>query len=105
MPIFPPVMKQYMVDISLPEVFSQSFVSLIPSQRAMVNRLLQEGTIRAYSLALDRSKLWVVLVAESEEAADELLETFPIMDHCSYVLAELMFHDMVSNELPRISLN
>ena len=94
-----------MADISLPEEFTQKFVSLIPAQRAMVNRLLEEGTIRSYSLALDRSKLWVVLLAESEDQAEELLDSFPIMEYCSYHLSELMFHDMVSHELPRISLN
>ncbi|MEM7369173.1 MAG: hypothetical protein AAF587_11285 [Bacteroidota bacterium] len=94
-----------MADISLPGLFTQGFVSLIPSQRATVNRLLQEGTIRCYSLSMDRSNLWVVLLAESRDDAEELLATFPIMDHCTYVLKELMFHDMAAHELPRISLN
>lgn len=94
-----------MADISLPELFTQTFMSLIPSQRAMVNRLIQEGTIRCYSLSMDRSHLWVVFTAESRDDAEELLATFPIMEHCSYVLKELMFHDMVTHELPRISLN
>lgn len=94
-----------MADVSLPSIFTQGFMSLIPAQRAMINRLIQEGTIRCYSLAMDRSQLWVVLIAENRDEAEELLDSFPIMDHCSYTLHELMFHDMVTQELPRISLN
>jgi muconolactone delta-isomerase len=98
-------MHQYLAEIYLPDEFSPAFMALIPAQRAKINHLLKEGTIRSYSLDMGRSKVWVVLVIESEEAAEELLEDFPVMPYCDYRIFELMFHDMASNELPRISLN
>lgn len=98
-------MNQYMVEIALPEHFTQAFVRLIPEQRAQVNRLFEEGSIRAYSLSLDRAQLWAVVLAPSVADVEELLDTFPIMPYCAFDVHELLFHDMASQELPRISLN
>lgn len=97
--------NQYLAEIYLPEVFSGDFMALIPAQRAKINELLMEGTIRSYSLDMNRSKVWVVLIAETEAMARELLGEFPVMPYCSFDLFELMFHDMATHELPRISLN
>ncbi|RMG74179.1 MAG: hypothetical protein D6722_02785 [Bacteroidetes bacterium] len=94
-----------MAEIVLPEEMTQAFTNLIPDQRARINLLMQEGTIRSYSLALDRRMLWVVLIAATEWEVEGILESFPIMPHCEAHIHELMFHDMVTHELPRISLN
>ena len=75
------VMHLYMVEIGLPHYFSQEFMALIPEQRALVNELQSDGVIHSYSLSLDRSKLWVVMVAESPEEVDDILESFPIMPY------------------------
>lgn len=98
-------MNQYMVEIVLPEHFTQEFVQLIPEQRACINRLFDEGSISCYSLSLDRSLLWAVMVAPSTQEVESILDTFPIISYCSFDVHELMFHDMASQELPRISLN
>ena len=100
-----PRMNQYMVEIRLPRQFSQEFMRLIPAQRACVNKLFEEGSIRCYSLAMDRSLLWVVMVAGSPQDVEDVLETFPVMPYCTFDISELMFHDMASHELPRISMN
>ena len=98
-------MNQYMIEISLPEQVTQEFVRLIPDQRAQVNRLFEEGSIRCYSLSLDRAQLWAVMIAPSVQDIEEILDTFPIMPYCTFHVHELMFHDMATQELPRISLN
>ncbi|MEM9986761.1 MAG: muconolactone Delta-isomerase family protein [Bacteroidota bacterium] len=98
-------MNQYMVEIILPGEFTQDFAQLIPAQRARINELFGEGSIRSYSLAMDRSLLWVIFVAESTDEVEGFLDSFPIIDYCSHSTHELMFHDMATNELPRISLN
>jgi len=100
-----PRMNQYMVEISLPRQFSKEFVRLIPAQRACINQLFEEGSIRAYSLTMDRSMLWTVMVAGSVQDVEDVLETFPIMPYCHFQISELMFHDMATHELPRISMN
>lgn len=99
------MVHQYLVEIALPEVLTPDFANLIPSQRATVNRLLQNGDIRSYSLALDRSKLWVVMVGKTQDHVQELLNSFPIIDFCDTSICELLFHDMAIHELPRLSLN
>lgn len=99
------IYHQFMVDIDLPEVMTPEFRSLIPTQRVMVNELMNEGTILSYTLSLDRAKLWIVMVAESEEEVEEIISDFPIMDYSFAAIYELMFHETITRELPRISLN
>ena len=98
-------MNQYMVEIFLPHTLTQEFMSLIPAQRAIVNRLVHSGTIRSYSLSLNRSRLWVVLTAKETEEVHVILDEFPIMPYSEAEIHELMFHDVASHELPRLSLN
>ncbi len=97
--------NQYLVEIDLPGVLTPDFADLIPAQRATVNRLLQNGDIRSYALALDRSKLWVVMVGKTQDQVEKLLDSFPIIDFCETSIKELLFHDMAMHELPRMSMN
>lgn len=97
--------NQYLIELQLPGVLTPDFANLIPAQRATVNRLLQNGDIRSYSLALDRSKLWVVMIGKTADDVLALLDSFPIIDFCETSISELMFHDMATHELPRMSMN
>ncbi len=98
-------MNQYMIDIDLPEQLDSEFLALIPAQRAKINQLMTKGMISSYSLALDRSKLWVVLLSESEAEAWEVYETFPLADYMNPSLVELAFHNSRKVALPQLSLN
>ncbi|MEL6627524.1 MAG: hypothetical protein AAFQ83_12625 [Bacteroidota bacterium] len=98
-------MNQYMAEVYLPQVIPQDLVNLIPAQRAQVNKLFEKGHLRTYSLSNDRSRLWVVILAPTQAEAYDILDTMPIMPYCNAELYELMFHDMVPYELPRLSLN
>jgi hypothetical protein len=98
-------MNPYMVIIKLPSELTEEFVLLIPKQRAHIDRLMDEGKILQYSLAADRTCLWVTVVAESETKVRELLSTFPLIDHMSPAIMELAFHNSVSNELPKLIMN
>ncbi|MEL7338850.1 MAG: muconolactone Delta-isomerase family protein [Bacteroidota bacterium] len=98
-------MNQYMVEIDLPAMMTQQFMSLVPSQRALVNELMSEGRIDSYTLSLDRRRLWVIFIAETEAEVNETLDGFPIMPYCSAEVSELMFHNTMTRELPVISLN
>ena len=99
------MLNQYMVELQLPRVMTSEFTDLIPAQRARVNEMIHNGDIRAYSLSLDRSKLWVIMIAKDELHVSDLLSTFPVIDFCKYAVSELLFHDMATHELPRMSLN
>ncbi len=84
---------------------TEDFLSLIPRQRAHVNELLNEGRILSYTLAGDRSKLWVVIAADSETDVRELIETFPLARFIKPTIHELAFHHTSNIGLMNFSLN
>lgn len=98
-------MKTFMVEVGLPYSPPQEFFALIPAQRAMVIDLLMKRKFLSYTLAADRSKVWIVLVAETEQDARMLLEKQPMDRYFSYTFTELMFHDMAGAMFPTVSLN
>jgi len=97
-------MNQYLFDITLPEHLTEEFVSLIPLQRAHVDSLMVKGVVTSYGLAFDRSRVWVTLLAESEEGAHETLRGFPLYRFFGVKLYPMAFHAM-SLSLAKVSLN
>lgn len=98
-------MKTFMVEVKLPYEPNQEFFALIPAQRAMVIDLLTKRKFLSYTLAADRSKVWIVMVAPTETEARELLEQQPMDKYFSYTFTQLMFHDMAGAMFPAVSLN
>ena len=98
-------MKQFMVYVRLPDQLTEEFQSLIPKQRAMINSLMRKGIIISYTLSLDRSQLWVVMDAESEINVIEVLAEFPLIHFMKPEIHELMFHNSIYVNVPRVSLN
>lgn len=87
------MVKLFMVEFGLPAVFTEDFVRLIPRQRDFVNRLLAEGKIKSYSLAMDRSRVWVVFAATSEFEVMESIGQFPLVEYMTPNIVELAFHN------------
>ena len=98
-------MKQYLVYTALPSEFTEEFLSLIPEQRAMVNSLMRKGSILSYSLSADRSQLWIVMEAKSEISIIELLSEFPLIRFMKPEINELIFHNSIYVDIPKVSLN
>ncbi|HMV43585.1 MAG TPA: hypothetical protein PK079_16075 [Leptospiraceae bacterium] len=98
-------MNQYMIDITLPEYLSEEFVSMIPLQRSIVNRLMGRGVINSYSLSMDRGKIWTVVNAETEKDAERTVGSFPLVRFMRYEIHELAFNNNIAQILPRFSLN
>ena len=96
-------MEQYLVEMFLPE-FTEEFVELIPAQREYIDKCLSQGSIRSYSLAGDRSKLWIVFTAKSEMEMKRILNRFPVIRMVTYKSYPLMFHNSMELLLA-ISLN
>ncbi|MCC6551064.1 MAG: hypothetical protein IT279_13450 [Ignavibacteriaceae bacterium] len=94
-----------MVDIDLPENITEEFMTLIPQQREQVNRLMLEGKINSYTLSMDRTKLWIILSAKSDNDVFRLLATFPMRRFMDAKIVELAFHNTISTAFPQISLN
>ena len=97
-------MEQYLVEIFLPE-FTEEFFELVPAQREYIDKCMSNGFIRSYSLAADRSKLWVVFTTKSEAEMTKTLKRFPIINWINYKTYPLMFHNSMEMMMPSISLN
>ena len=82
-----------MVEFELPHVLTEEFVRLIPRQRDHINRLLAEGKVKSYSLAMDRSRLWMVFAAETEFDVMETITGFPLGGFMTPAIMELAFHN------------
>lgn len=98
-------MKQYIIDIQLPDVITEEFVAKIPSQRKVVDRLFLEGKIHLYSLAFDRSKLWIAMNAENEAEVWNILYTFPLIEYMNADIHELAFHNAGKSGMYELSMN
>lgn len=98
-------MKEFMIIVTLPEVFSPRFMSLISDQRLTVAELMQEGVILTYALAGDRSKLWITMAADSEAEVLQHISRFPLARYMKSEIIELMFQHSASFVLPEPSLN
>ena len=98
-------MAQYMVDITLPAEPNEEFLSLIPRQRAQVQKLLELGTVLGYSLSLDRTRLWIMLSAKHQREAMEILSSFPLFAWFDVSLYPLMFHNTSTVPLLKVSMN
>lgn len=98
-------MKHFMVDIGLPDTLTPEFVSLIPRQRARINELLHQGIVTNYALALDRSRLWTIMVAENEQEIMETLSTFPLVKFMQIDILELAFYEKGVPVIPEVLLN
>jgi hypothetical protein len=97
--------NQYMVEIGLPAFLSQAFVELIPQQREFINEMFDKGIITGYSLALDRSKVWVTFAATNAVEVEKVIKRFPVYHYIEYKVRELAFHESANTVIPAISLN
>jgi muconolactone delta-isomerase len=98
-------MAEFMVDIDLHDAHSDEFMRLIPSQRTVVNDLMFEGKITNYCVSMDRSKLWMVVVAKDEEEVMEFLAKFPLIKFMDCEIQPLLFSNSAQQTFSHISLN
>lgn len=100
-----PEMTEFMVDINLHDAHTDAFMQLIPRQRAVVNSLMYEGKIVQYAVSLDRSKLWMIVIARDEEQVLEYLSSFPLIHFMDCEIAPLLFTNSAQQTFSHISLN
>lgn len=96
---------QYMVDFTLPEILTEEFMSVIPYQRAAVNRLFLENRLVTYALSLEKSKLWAIFNAESEIEVMDMIADMPLTPYLSVDISILTFHNTTEPEMPFFSMN
>ncbi len=95
-----------MVEFDLPNPLTEEIVNLIPSNRLVTNKLLNKGKFQSYTLANDHSKLWIVVLAESELDVLNIISELPISDFLLPNIIPLAFHNTTSAwRMPAMSLN
>ena len=98
-------MNPYMIELKLPTDLTEEFVALIPEQRALVDRMMTKGIILSYSLAVDRSKLWIIITGDSEEDVLGKLYKLPLTKFMDAHIQRLSFHNAGTILLSNVSLN
>jgi hypothetical protein len=93
-----------MIDIELPDKIGYNFIQLIPEQRAYINKMMEKGIIKNYSLSYDRSRLWVVVEVNTLEEVKNVVRSFPIFSFIKFKIHNLLFHEANVN-IPQLWLN
>jgi muconolactone delta-isomerase len=96
---------QYMVDFTLPDSLTDDFISTIPQQRTIVNRLFSEGKLLNYALSLENSKLWAIFSANTESDLMDLISLLPLSRYMRVRVSELTFYNSVTPNQPSFSVN
>ena len=96
---------QFMVDFTLPETLSEEFMSLIPYQRAVINKFFKEGKMLNYALSLENSRLWAVFNANSELEVMEYLADLPLTAYMEVEISMLTSYNSTEPAMPHFSLN
>jgi hypothetical protein len=94
----------YMVEMTVPDYPTDDFFEIIPEHRSKVHELMLKDIIVSYSLAGDRSKLWVIIKAGSESELLMHIESLPLTKYLDYTYNELMFMEMMPMKMS-FSLN
>jgi muconolactone delta-isomerase len=84
---------QFMIEFKMPKNFTEEMSALIPEQRAIVDELLAENLILSYTLSFSKHKLWVVIDAETEADAFDIMAELPLTKYMKIDIHPLMFHD------------
>ena len=94
-----------MVEFELPNPFPEKLIVKIPSQRLLVNQMLEDGKLQSYALSMDRERLWCVVNADDELEVMRIIGEFPLIDYMRPMITELMFNNAIVMKVPAFSLN
>ncbi len=96
---------QYMVQFTLPEELDMDFLSMVPEQRMVINRLFEERKLLSYALTEDRQTLWASIQALDEVDVVQIIEMLPLTYRMEYRIFPLMFNEVSKPGFPALSLN
>lgn len=81
------------------------FMRMIPAHRAYINELISKGEIISYSISADRSKGWIIFLAEAAEDVLDIVQQFPIHQYITIEIHELFIHDGEAYRFPKLHFN
>jgi|GEM_PF-3450439 len=96
--------QKYMVEFVVPSYFSNDMEELVASQQLVLERLFYEGKIFSCTVSMDLTKLWMVMIADTESELLAIIDKLPIAAVCDYNYKELLVHNTVQF-IPENSLN
>ena len=96
---------QFMVDFNLPTTINDNFKSLIPYQKAVVDKFMEEGIITNYALSLEKGKLWMIVNAASEFEVLDHLADLPLSPYMKADIGMLNFFISNKANVPDFSMN
>jgi hypothetical protein len=98
-------MNKFMVEMDLPSPLTVDFVSQIPAQQYAVEKLMTAGLIVSYSLSLEHSKLWIIMIADTDDELAKLLGTLPLTPFMKSKWYALAFSNIGTFHMPQMILN
>ena len=98
------LLVQYMVEFDIPQPLAEELLDMVPDQRDSLDQLFSSGKLLSYTVAADKSKVWAVMMAESESELLSYIDELPMTPYMDYDYHELMFYNTV-HFMPAMSLN
>ncbi len=95
----------FLVHISLPDVFTREVYDLIPEQRELINRLLEQRVVLNYSLDMERKNMWVFFEVQDKDELGIILSKFPIIHDIKVTIHEMAFYDVAPLPMPDPIMN
>ena len=99
---------QFMVDFNIPLGLQEQpkFQNLIPMQRNIINSYFMNGKLISYALSLEKSRIWAVFNAQTEDEVIQLVEKMPLTKYIrDYDISVLTFYNIVMGSVPAFSVN
>lgn len=95
----------FMVEIKLPYEIDNNFMRKIPSHRAFVSVLINQGKIQSYTINEERTKGWIIFNTENEAEAETLIQQLPLYEFITYKIHTILVHDSEIFRFPKMHMN
>ena len=95
----------FMVELILPAEPDESFFLLIPRHRAVINSMINNGTVIQYAVDEAREKVWILMKAINERDLLHLLKKLPIFHLTEHSIFRLFISDGELFRFPKLHLN
>jgi muconolactone delta-isomerase len=95
----------FMVEIKLPEEIDENFMRKIPSHRAFINLLINQGKIQSYTINENRTKGWIIFNSENKAETERLIEQLPIYEFITFKINSILIHDSEIFRFPKMNMN
>ena len=96
-------MKKFQVTIHFE--MDDKFMSLVPSHRAWINALIEQGIIDQYVVSMESQQVWITLTAENKTQIKNYITQSPLFKYWTYAIDELFLFDGRHYRLPRLQPN